>query len=116
MGKKGGYSHSACRSHPFWIEQVDKLQERMCYQKAVVVIARKMLVSVWHILKDQKADRHCIPEKVANRLLRHVYDLGKTNRDPSLSTPQMVRKHLDALGIGQGITKIRWSETRVIRI
>ena len=72
-------------------------------------------VYVYYILIEIKADRLAVLEKVANTLLRHVYDLGKANRDPLLSTPEMVRKHLDALEIGQEITEIRWSEGRAIK-
>ena len=39
-----------------------RLEKRVGSNKAVVVIARKLLVVVWHVLTDREADRHVTPQ------------------------------------------------------
>jgi len=47
----------AVEHHPHWKEVFARLSARLGAQKAIVAIARKLLVVVWHVLTDQEADR-----------------------------------------------------------
>jgi transposase len=44
--------------------------------KAIVAIARKLLVAVWHVLIENCADRFADAEFVARKLLKHAYRPG----------------------------------------
>jgi CBS domain containing-hemolysin-like protein len=44
-----------------------------------------LLVSIWHILTKGEADIHAVPEKEARRMMQHVMDLGKKNREEGMT-------------------------------
>jgi hypothetical protein len=56
---------TAVEHHPYWKAQFERLSARLGKNKAIVAIARKLLVVVWHVLTNHEADRHAEPEKVA---------------------------------------------------
>lgn len=64
----------------YWKEEFERLADRIGKLKAIVAIARKMLVVVWHVLTKKEADRHAQPEKVASKFLHWAYDLRREGR------------------------------------
>jgi transposase len=107
-------AHTACRIHPHWKAQLARLEPRLGYNKAIVAVARKLLVSVWHILTDECADRFAVPEQVARKLLQFAYDLGRAHRPQGQTPAQFVRQQLDRLGLGTGLTAVTWGKRRAI--
>ena len=108
-------AHAAAKSHPHWRAERQRLEPRLGYSKAIVAIARKMLVVVWHVLTLRQADRFAHPQKVARKLLQHSYDLGKENRLLGQTAAVHVRDMLDNLGIGQSLDHVIWgSKQKVI--
>jgi hypothetical protein len=81
--------------------------------KAIVAIARKLLVAVWYILAQHKTDRFAQPEAIAQKFLKFAYQLGKENR-PGQSAAHFVRQRLDALSIGNELTSIAWGSKKPI--
>ena len=63
-------AHTAVRSHPHWQAELERLEPRLGKNKAIVAIARKLLVTVWHVLTEGCADRFADPEQVARKLLK----------------------------------------------
>jgi len=55
----------AVQKSPHWKEQFRRLTRRKHLNVAIVAIARKMLVALWHILTGRVADRNAQPEQVA---------------------------------------------------
>ncbi len=98
----------AVKHHPHWREQFQRLEARIGRHKAVVAIARKMLIAVWHILMTQSVDRHGDAEQIAAAFFAHAYRIGVANLPQDLSARQYVRYMLDRLHIGQEVTRIRW--------
>src|SRR5437879_3309760 len=47
----------AVEHHPHWKDQFERLAMRIGKKKAIVAIARKLLVIIWHVLSKQEADR-----------------------------------------------------------
>jgi transposase len=97
----------AVRLHPGWRDRFERLQRSMGKQKAIVAIARKLLVVIWHVLTAQAADRQAEPEAVARSLMKW----GTRHRlATSLGVPrvQFVRQHLDRLGIGQHLSQFTY--------
>jgi transposase len=93
-------AHTAVQVHPHWQAELERLQPRLGKAKAIVAIARKLLVSVWHVLSAEAADRFARPAQVARFLLQFAYRLGKEYRPAGQSPAAFVRAHLDRLALG----------------
>jgi transposase len=91
---------AAVRHHAHWKAQFEALAARIGKQRAIVAIARKLLVVVWHVLTNHTADRHAQPDAVVRKLLlwgtRHrlATSLGMSRR-------LFVLHHLRQLGFSQ---------------
>jgi transposase len=97
---------AAISSHPYWREQYQKLSHRMPVNKAIVAIARRLLVAVWHVLTERAADRRAEPDMVAAKLMLWSWKLNEVQRG-GLTPSQFVRYGLMRLKIGQEISRIK---------
>jgi transposase len=95
------------RHNPHWKAEYTRLSERIGKHKAIVAIARKLLIGVWHVLTNGEPDRFTKPEQVARSLFGHAFDI-KAHRPKEQTAAAYVRYHLDRLGIGQELTEINW--------
>jgi transposase len=95
----------AVNTHPDWRQRFEKLTARMGQQKAIVAIARKLLVVVWHVLTDQQADRQADPQKVARYFLSWGRQLGTELRQGQ-PTATFARQQLDKVGLGQELQQV----------
>ena len=107
-------AHVVANSHPHWKAELARLQPRLGYNKAIVAIARKLLITVWHVLARKVADRFAESEKVSEKMLRFAYEVGKENRPGRQTAAQFARERLDALGMGQELTSIPWGSKKPI--
>lgn len=96
---------SAVGSHPYWKQQFEQLTRRMIKAKAIVAIARKLLVVIWHVLTERAADRRADPDMVAFKLLTWSWKLTALQRD-GLTSAQFVRYCLMQLKMGEDLTHI----------
>ncbi len=101
---------TAIKTNAHWKAQYQRLSKRMHPNKAIVAIARKLLVLVHHVLTKCTADRHAQQEMVAYKLLLWSHQLGKDRRE-GLTTPQFVRLGLMRLGMGENLTHITKGNT-----
>lgn len=90
---------------PYWQKQFERLEARIGKSKAIVAIARKLLVVVWYTLTDRVADRNADPEKVAFKLMYWGVDLKREGRQ-GVSTTAFVRRKLRVLKLGELMTSI----------
>ena len=104
----------AANSHPHWKAELARLQPRLGRNKAIVAIARKLLVTAWYVLAQHKTDRFAQPEAIAQKFLKFAYQLGKENRPKGQSAAQFVRQHLETLQLGQELTSIAWGSKKPI--
>jgi len=104
----------AANTHPHWKAELARLQPRLGRNKAIVAIARKLLVAVWYILAQHKTDRFAEPGAIAQKYLKFAYQLGKANRPAGQSAAQFVRQRLDALQLGHELTSIAWGTKKPI--
>jgi transposase len=109
-------AHTAARTHPHWRAELARLEPRLGKNKAIVAIARKLLVAVWHILTSGCPDRFADPERVARKLLEHAKHLGRDRRPEGQTAVQYVRHHLDRLGLGAELASIPLGKTRCIAL
>ena len=106
-------AHVAANSHPHWKAELARLQGRLGYNKAIVAIARKLLITVWHVLSRKVADRFAEAGKVSQKMLRFAYEVGKENR-AGKSVAQFARERLDVLKMGEDLTSIPWGAKKPI--
>ena len=95
----------AVRSDPYWKSQFQRLEKRMHRNQAIVAIARRMLVSLWHILTQRAPYRHFNAETIAYKMLSWAWSMDETARK-GLTRPQFAKYGLLRLGIGQELERI----------
>jgi transposase len=94
---------SAVRYSPHWKAEFERLSSRKPANVAIVAIARKLLVVIWHVLTEQAVDKHADAERVAAKFMRWSWGLTQEQRD-GLSTRLFVRRQLMRLQIGEDLT------------
>jgi len=101
----------AVQTHPYWKREFARLAKRIGEHKAVVAIARKLLIVVWHVLMAKSADRRADAEQVAFKLMVWSWKLSDEQRG-GLSSRQFIRAHLLRLGLGEDLTHITRGGTK----
>jgi transposase len=99
-------SWTAVKFNPHWKAEFDRLKARIGDKKAIVAIARKILVSIWHILTHRQADIHATEDKVAYKLLLYTWQLGTQHRPDPYSAPLLTRFFLNQLDLGHDLNAI----------
>jgi transposase len=95
----------AVRSDPYWKAHFQRLESRMHRNQAIVAIARRLLVSVWHILIKREPYRHFAEETLAYKMLTWAWSLDEIARQ-GLTRAQFAKYGLLRLGIGQELERI----------
>jgi hypothetical protein len=93
--------------NPHWRARFEHLCRHLSKEKAIVAIARQMLVVVWHTWHDHEVDQHTDAATIARKLMAWAEQGGKAMRQ-GLTAPQFVRLQLDHLGIGQDLTELHY--------
>jgi transposase len=99
-------AHTAARSHPYWKQELQRLERRIGTGKAIVAIARKLLVAMWHVLTKQIADRRADADQVAFKLMTWAWKLTPGQR-LGMTSRQFIRYHLLRLRLGDELSHIR---------
>jgi hypothetical protein len=73
-------------------------------QQAIVVIARKLLVTVWHVLTKEEKDEHVGEEDLAYKMLVLSWDMDESAR-LGLTCKQFAKYALLKLGVETDITR-----------
>ena len=94
---------SAVEYSTFWKAEFERLGRRLDQMKAIVALARKLLVVVWHVLTEQAADKHAEVKLLATKLMRWSWELTDAQRG-GLTTRQFVRVQLMRLKLGEDLT------------
>jgi transposase len=95
----------AIRISPYWKEQYEKYLRHMRKpNQAIVVIARKLLVAVWHVLTKEETDAHANEEDLAYKMLVLSWDLDESVR-MGLTYKQFAKYALMKLGVETDITR-----------
>ena len=119
--KQGRRELRACMTEAAWVavdtsehwrDVFERLAERLGRPKAIVAIARKLLVAVWHVLTEHVADRHARPEQVARKFLAWSWKLRKANRR-GLTTAEFIRRELQRLHLGDDLTEVTRGKKRM---
>ena len=95
----------AVRSDPYWKTQYDRLAKFMHPNKAIVAIARKLLVAVWHILTNREPYRHFDEEIIAYKMITCSQRMDE-DALKGMTRQQFAKFGLLRLGIGEDLTRI----------
>jgi transposase len=91
--------------NPYWKARFEHLCRHLSKEKAIVAIARQLLVVVWHTWHDHEVDQHTDAVTIARKLMTWAEQGGKAMRH-GLTAPQFVRLQLDRLGIGHDLSEL----------
>ena len=95
----------AVRMSPFWKEEYEKHLSRMRKpNQAIVVIARKLLVAIWHVLSKEETDIHASEADLAYKMLLLSWSLNDNVR-MGLTYKQFAKYALMKLGVETDITR-----------
>jgi hypothetical protein len=90
---------------PFWKAQYEKYLRRLRKpNQAIVVIARKLLVAIWHVLSKEETDEHASEEDLAYKMLLLSWSLSEKARQ-GLTYKQFAKHALMKLGVEKDITR-----------
>ena len=91
---------------PFWKAEYEKYLRRLRKKnQAIVVIARKLLVAIWHVLSKEETDEHASEEDLAYKMLLLSWSLNEKARQ-GLTYKQFAKHALMKLGVEKDITRI----------
>lgn len=105
-------ANAAVRHHPFWKAEFERMEPHLGRSKAIVAIARKLLVAVWHILTKEVADRHADQTRIAASFFKLAYEIGVKNLPEGKSAIGFTRQQMDRLGIGAELQILPWGSKR----
>jgi transposase len=103
----------AVQHHPFWKKEFEGLEAHLGRSKAIVAIARKLLVAVWHILTYEEKDRHADECSVAASFINLAYKMGTQNLPKGITAKVFTRQQLDRLKIGSRLKTIPWGSRQI---
>lgn len=104
-------ANHAVEHHPHWKEVFERMEPHLGRSKAIVAIARKLLVAVWHVLTKRVSDRFADPGNVASAFFRLAYKVGVKNLPEGQSALAFTRIQLDRLGIGMDLQEVPWGRS-----
>jgi transposase len=95
----------AVRMSPYWKEQYEKYLHRMRRpNQAIVVVARKLLVAVWHVLSNEEVDERATEEDLAYKMLLWSWSLSEDARQ-GFTHKQFAKYALMRLGVQTDLTR-----------
>ncbi len=96
---------TAVRYDQHWQQQFEHLAYRIDREKAIVAIARKLLVIIWHVLTAKVADRRAEPQQVARYFIAWGHQL-RVKTTLGLKASEFARQQLDKVGLGQELQRV----------
>jgi len=108
-------ANSAVEKIPHWKAELERLEPHLGRSKAIVAIARKLLVAVWHVLTKQVADRFADPQNVARSFLALAYKIAVKNLPTEQSGLAFTREQLDRLSLGKDLQVVSWG-SRLLKL
>jgi hypothetical protein len=97
---------SAVRWSAHWSAVFDALAKRIGKHKAITAVARRLLVTIWHVLTRREVDRHANPQAIARSLMTWA-SFHHLARSQGLHRLDFVKQRLDRLGILRQVSSFR---------
>ena len=96
---------AAVRSDSYWKAQYQRLTKHKHPNQAIVAIARRLLVSAWHILTKREPYRRADDEALAYKMMIWSQRMDEKALR-GLTRQQFIKYGLLRLGVGQDLTRI----------
>jgi transposase len=96
---------AAVRSDPFWKTQYQRLTKVKHPHQAIVAIARRLLVSAWHVLTKRETYRRSDAETIAYKMMIWSQRMDEKALR-GLTRQQFIKYGLLRLGVGQALNRI----------
>jgi transposase len=96
---------SAVRSDPYWKAQYKRLTTTKHANKAIVAIARSLVVAVWYILTQRETYQHADEDTLAYKMIIWSQGMDEKARK-GMTRRQFAKYGLLRLGVGQDIIRI----------
>jgi len=93
----------AVHMSPFWRQRYEELKKRKGPCKAIVAVARKLLVTIWYVLTREETDHNASKEDLAWKMLLWSWSLDDEAR-LGLTPKQFARYSLMRLGVQSNVT------------
>jgi hypothetical protein len=90
-------ANHAVTDHPYWKKELARLEPKLGRSRAIVRIARLLLMAVWHTLTKNVADKYNDARSVACSLFLYAYRVKVRNLG-GMSAKQWTRHQLDRMG------------------
>jgi hypothetical protein len=92
----------------------ERLRAQVGKQKAIVAIARKLLVVIWHVLSKREVDHHADPPAIARSLMKWParQRIAASNGQ---KRPDFVWRELDRLGLSPYINQFVYNGHLYVR-
>jgi transposase len=91
-------ARAAIRWDPHWRKIYNRIARRRGSSIAVVAVARRLLVLVWHLLTKNDIYYYLQPQTFVNKLQNWAYRIGRAHL-PAASTRDFVHQQLSNLGL-----------------
>jgi hypothetical protein len=89
---------NAVRWEPHWKQVYERLKQRRGAGIAIVAVARKLLVVVWHLLHNHSLYHHLKPATFVRKLQEWAWRIGR-DRLPEPTSMDFVRQRLKTIGL-----------------
>jgi transposase len=99
---------AAVNSDPYWKEEFARLTHRLDQGKAIVAVARRLLVVLWHVLSKRQPYRHLSDVQIASKMLRWAWNLRR-HHPKAVASRIFIRRRLMTLGVGKNLSGFRYS-------
>lgn len=96
----------AVRWSDHWRSVFSELAPRIGKQKAIVSIARRLLIVIWHVLSKKELDHHADPQAIARSMMTWC-SAHHLARSKGLHRLEFVRQRLDVLGLLDQVPSFR---------
>jgi transposase len=98
---------------PRWKAELNRLEPRIGRNKAIVAIARKLLVIVWHLLSEHAVEKKLDLPRLARKFYEFAYTVGKSNWGDCPTAAAFIRHQLDQAGVGRNFHSFTYARRRI---
>jgi len=98
---------AAVNYDPYWKQEFDRLSQRLIPGKAIVAIARRLLVVLWHVLSKRQSYRHLTDVQIASKMMRWPWSVRRHHPD-AVPGRLFIRRRLMTLGVGKNLSSFQY--------
>jgi transposase len=108
-------ARAAIRWDPHWRNVYQRIARRRGSAIAVVAVARRLLVLVWHVLTKKDVYRYLQPQTLVTKLQHWASRIGRAHL-PAASTKDFVHAQLTALGLHHLVASLKANRNGQLRV